>query len=123
MADFPSLAPVARRYSAGTFPMTVEAGFGGGGIRFLHSTVKSGIELDLGYENLTQAEVKLIRDHYRGQDGGHQSFLLPNTIWAGQSSVTNIAATGTRWKYAGVPEENQKSGGYVDISVSLISVR
>ena len=121
--DFPALTPVSRRYSAGTYPMTIESGFGGGGIRFIHSTVKSGVELELGYENLTQSEVKLIRDHYRFREGGYQSFLLPNAVWAGHSTATNIAATGTRWKYASVPEETQKSGGYVDISVSLISVR
>jgi hypothetical protein len=121
--DFPSLAPVARRYGLGVYPVTIETGWGGGNVRFLHGTTRHGISMELSYENLTQAETKLIRDHYRLQDGGHQSFLLPSTVWAGQSDVTNIAPTGTRWKYASVPEETHKSGGYVDITVSLLSVR
>lgn len=120
--DFPAIEPASRRYSAGTYPITVQSDLRGGGFRFLHSAIKSGIELELGYENLTQAEAKQIRDHYRLRDGGHQSFLLPGAIWAGHSSATNIASATLRWKYASVPEETQKSGGYVDLSISLISV-
>jgi hypothetical protein len=123
MANFPALTPVGRKYNTGVFTNTLESGFSGGSIRFLHSNIKTGITLELSYFNLSQAESKEIRDHYRGEDGGHRSFLLPAAIWAGQSNVANIATTNTRWKYTAPPEENHKSGGLVDLAVSLVSVR
>jgi hypothetical protein len=120
MATFPALSPVARSYSMGRFAMTTQAGLGGNQIKFLHSIKKSGVAMTLTYENLTQAEMASIRDHYRGQQGSFVSFLLPSAAWAGQSSVTNIVPSGTRWKYVAPPEETQKSGGLVDVTVSLL---
>ena len=120
MATFPTLTPAGRSYSLGRFAMTTQAGLGGSQIKFLHSTNKSGVAMTLTFENLTQAEMADIRDHYRGQQGSFVSFLLPDEVWAGQSSVTNIVPTGTQWKYAAPPEETQKSAGYVDVSVSLL---
>lgn len=120
--DFPSLAPVTRRYSMGIFPVTTESGFGGGSIRFLHGSTSSGHTLELGYENLTATEASLIREHYRLRDGTHQSFLLSAEAWAGHTSATDLVPTTTRWKYAGPPEETHKRGGLVDVAVSLLSV-
>jgi hypothetical protein len=92
---------------------------GGNQIKFLHSDLKNSAVLALTYENLTQTEMASIRDHYRGQQGTAVSFLLPDEIWAGQSSVANIVPDGTRWKYVSPPEETQKTAGYVDVTVSL----
>jgi hypothetical protein len=58
MANFPALTPVGRKYNTGVFTNTLESGFGGGSIRFLHSNIKTGITLELTYFNLTQAETK-----------------------------------------------------------------
>jgi hypothetical protein len=119
---FPPLAPVSRSYSMGIFPVTTETGFGGGSIRFLHGSVSSGHTLELQYSNLTQAEAELIREHYRVRQGGYTSFLLSAEAWAGHTSATDLVPTTTRWKYASPPEEVQKKGGYVDLTVSLVSV-
>jgi len=118
MATFPALAPVGRRYSFGTVPVTVEPG----GVRFLHDTQRSGCSLELQYEDLTQAEIELIRNHYRGQDGTHGSFELSSEAWAGHTSMTDLVPAGTRWVYTGPPEEEQRRGGFVDVGVSLRSV-
>lgn len=118
MADFPALAPVARRYSFGALPVTIEPG----GVRFLHDTQRSGCSLELQYQALTQAEAQLLRNHYRGQDGSHGSFELSAEAWAGHTSMTDLVPAGTRWVYASVPEEQQLRGGLVDISVALRSV-
>lgn len=106
----------------GIFPVTTETGFGGGSIRFIHGSVSSGHTLELQYSNLTQSEAELIREHYRLRQGGYNSFLLSAEAWAGHTSATDLVPTTTRWKYAAAPEEVQKIGGYVDITVSLVSV-
>ena len=120
-AAYPPLTPSGRSYSMGRFAVSREVGFGGGQVKFLHSDRVSGLTMELVYENLTQAEIASIRDHYRSQQGSFLNFLLPAEVWAGQSNVANIVPAGMRWKYQGPPEETQKRGGYVVTSVALVT--
>ena len=122
MAAFPAIVPARRRYGFGLFPVTTESGFGGGSVRFLHGDTRYGVNLELGYEVITQAEAQQIRDHYRGQHGGARSFLLPNAIWAGQSNPDNIVPLGTAWVYAAEPAETHRSGLLFDVTVRLLQV-
>lgn len=122
MATFPALQPASRRYSMGQFPVTIERGFGGGNIRFLHGTTSSSHTLELGFVFLTESEAKLIRDHYRGQDGSHVAFALSPEAWAGHSSMTDLVPTTTQWRYADAPQETHRDAGFIDVTISLISV-
>jgi hypothetical protein len=122
MAVFPSLKPATRRYSMGVFPVTEERGFGGGSIRFRHGSTAYGHNLELGFVALTQAQAKLLRDHYRNQQGGYRSFPLSSEAWAGHTSFTDLVPITTAWRYSAVPEEQHRPGGYVDVSVSMMSV-
>lgn len=122
MASFPALKPATRRYSMGVFPVTEERGFGGGSIRFRHGSTAYGHNLEMGFTALTQAEAKLIRDHYRTQQGGYISFPLSSQAWAGHTSFSDLVPTTTYWRYTAPPEEVHMDGGYVDMSVALLSV-
>jgi hypothetical protein len=122
VATFPALAPATRKYTLGSYPVTVPSAFPGGGPRFRHSQINVAHQLELGFTDLTQAETKLIRDHYRGQQGGFLPFALSAEAWAGHTSSTDIVASGLQWKYLEQPEETQKSGGLVDVAVKLGSV-
>jgi hypothetical protein len=122
MTAFPAIVPSTRRYGFGVFPVTTERGFGGGSVRFRHGTTRYGIELELGYEYLSEAEAQTLRDHYRGQDGGARSFMLPNAIWAGHSSPSNIVPLGTSWVYAAQTEEEHLQGLLFNGSVRLLQV-
>lgn len=122
MATFPALKPATRRYSMGIFPVTEERGFGGGSIRFRHGSTAYGHNLELGFTALTQAEAKLIRDHYRTQQGGYISFPLSSQAWAGHTSFSDLVPTTTYWRYSAPPEEVHMDGGYVDMFVALLSV-
>jgi hypothetical protein len=123
MADFPQLAPVSRRYNTGVFPSTVETGFSGGKVIFRHGEIRSGITLELQYLYLTQAEAKLIRDHYRVEANNLIAFRLPSIIWGGLASAGSVTPLSTRWKYAAQPEEEHLSGSLFNVSVQLLSVR
>jgi hypothetical protein len=122
MATFPALEPATRRYSMGVYPVTEERGFGGGSIRFKHGAVPYGHNLELGFVALTQAQAKLLRDHYREQQGGYIAFPLSAEAWAGHTSFADLVPTSTHWRYAAQPEEEHMSAGYVNVSISLISV-
>lgn len=122
MTLYPAIIPSTRRYGLGLFPVTVETGFGGGSVRFLHGSRRYGIQLELGYEYLSEAEAQDLRDHYRGQDGGHRSFLLPNAIWAGHTAPDQIVPLGTAWVYADEPSEDHRSGLLFDVGIRLVQV-
>lgn len=122
MATFPALRPASRSYSMGTFPVSEERGFGGGSVRFLHGSISSAHSLDLSFVLLTDAEAKLLRDHYRSQQGGFLPFSLSSEAWAGHTSATDLVPTSTLWVYAGPPEETHRKGGLYDVTVKLASV-
>jgi hypothetical protein len=122
MATFPALKPATRRYSMGVFPVTEERGFGGGSIRFRHGSTAYGHTLDLTFTALTQADAKLLRDHYRTQQGGSISFALSSEAWAGHTSFTDLVPTTTVWRYASQPEETHVATDRIDVTVSLLSV-
>lgn len=122
MATFPALQPAARRYSMGIFPVTEEKGFGGGSVRFRHGTTAYSHSLELSFTALTQAQAKLLRDHYREQQGGYIAFPLSTEAWAGHTSFTDLVPTSTHWRYATQLQEDHLPAGYVNVSISLISV-
>ena len=122
MATFPALEPATRRYSMGIFPTTEERGFGGGSIRFRHGITAYSHNLELGFAALTQAQAKLLRDHYREQQGGYIAFPLSTQAWAGHTSFTDLVPTSTHWRYASQPQEEHLTGGYVNVQLTLISV-
>lgn len=122
MAAFPALRPASRQYGMGIYPVTTEAGFGGGSVRFAHGATPSAHTMQLGFLDLTAAESKLLRDHYRGQQGGYLPFSLSLEVWAGHTTATDLVPVTTLWVYAQAPEETHKRGGLVDVTVQLQSV-
>lgn len=122
MADFPALEPKSRSYDMGSYPISERPTFAGGSMRFRHGTVARGHGLQMVFFHLSAAEGKLIRDHYQGQQGGYLAFALSADAWRGHDSMTDLVPSTTRWRYAEPPEETHKDGGYMDVTVSLVSV-
>ena len=119
MATFPVLEPATRSYDFGLFPLTEEPSVSAGIVRFRHSVTQQNYQLTLGYVDLTDAEASLIREHYQSQGGGYNSFQLPSIIWAGHTFSNNIVPYTTRWRYIETPEEEHRSAGYVNVTVTL----
>jgi hypothetical protein len=119
MATFPELEPATRAYDFGLFPLTEQPSLSAGIVRFRHSDTPQNYQLTLGYSALTDAEATLIREHFQGQGGGYRSFQLPPVIWKGHTFSGNVAPTNTRWRYIEAPEEEHRSAGYVNVTVTL----
>jgi hypothetical protein len=119
MATFPELEPATRSYNFGLFPLTEEPSISAGIVRFRHSVTPENYQLTLGYTALTDAAASLIRQHFQGQGGGYRSFQLPPIIWAGHTFSGNIVPYTTRWRYIETPEEEHRSAGYVNVTVTL----
>jgi hypothetical protein len=119
MATFPDLEPATRSYDFGIFPLTEQPSLSAGIVRFRHSVTPQNYQLTLGYTALTDAEASLIREHFQGQGGGYRSFQLPPIAWLGHTFTGNVAPTNTRWRYIKAPEEEHRSAGYVNVTVTL----
>ena len=119
MATFPALEPATRAYDFGVFPLTEEPSISAGIVRFRHGTTATNHTLTLGYEHLTDAEATLIRQHFQGQGGGYRSFQLPAIIWKGHTFSGNVVPYTTLWRYIEAPEEEHRSAGYVNVTVTL----
>lgn len=123
MAAFPPLEPEERSYSLASYPVAVQSAWSGGPIRFRHGTTPTGYSLRLGYQLLDATEAAMIRSHYRQQRGALLPFTLAPIIWADHGDTTGPADPAGLWRYASPPEESHRSGGLVDLSITLQSVR
>ena len=121
MATFPALRPRSRGYGFGDYQVTNET-TSSGSVRFLHGSASTGHPVRLGFINLTQAQARLIRNHYRGQNGGHIPFQLSALAWAGHANFNDLVPSTTRWRYASEPRETHKNGGFIDVTVELTAV-
>jgi hypothetical protein len=120
MATFPALEPHRRSWDFGQYAMTEEPAWASTSVRYRHGrnrTENIGQGLSLSYIFLSDAEAQLIRDHYVAQQGGTLAFNLPAIVWPGPSPAD------VRWVYASPPEEDQRSGGLYDVTISLVTVQ
>jgi hypothetical protein len=110
MADFPAIEPTTRSFDLGEFSTSAFSTVAGGDVYFLHGEESFGHVLELTFERITEAEMKAIRAHYRGQDGDHVSFELPPIILQGHPDE-GLLPIGGRWVYAAMPDEDHNKGG------------
>ena len=124
MATFPALEPNTRSYDiTGELPMMIEQAWPAGQVRYrtgYDPLASVGLQLQLEYLDLSEAQVQLLRDHYDFQQAGLVPFALPAVIFQGITG--NVFPAGTQWRYTGAPEEIQKSGGLIDVNVPLESM-
>ena len=120
MADFPAIEPTGRSYDFGTYAMSATGSLSGASVRFNHSTTMIGARLTLTFADMPDAELETLRAHFRGQDRGLVSFLLPAIIWQGHTDLEFLAPATDRWIYDGeLDEGDAKPGGFYDATVSL----
>jgi hypothetical protein len=100
MATFPAIEPSTRTLTFGDYPQLTYEGVSGGNVRFLQGSKRISQILSIGYQYLSEADAKLILDHYNNQEGTLLAFDLPLAIWAGYSSPP-INSIDYEWRYAG----------------------
>jgi hypothetical protein len=105
----------------GAHPVVIEAFSNTDEVRFLHGNTSSGVPMTLEFLARTTSTATTIRDHYLGQKE-HRAFTIPAALWRGHASQTDVVPAAHFWRYTDQPVETPRSGGLVDVSVSLISV-
>lgn len=121
MATFPALEPATRSYRQARYPVSLQPLFAADPVRFSHGPRPFAYLLTLGYQYLTAAEAKLIRDHWRAQAGGFEPFMLSSEAMAGHGSYALVPST-TRWRYLTPPQEQHLTGSLVNLTVELETV-
>ena len=82
-----------------------------------------GYTLDLQFENVPEATVNTIIDHYNGQQGGTIGFAIATAVFAGytvtlQGKVRN--PSGIEWLYAEPPNVSSVIAGISTVTVKLV---
>jgi hypothetical protein len=121
MATFPSLAPRTRALSLGDIPQQIYTGTSGGEVRFKQGTSYISQRLTIGYELITEAEAKLILDHYAGQQGSLLPFDLSAIIWDGYTTPP-VSSANYQWRYSGAFDVNIASPRRYNLTVQLETV-
>ncbi len=123
MATFPSITPSARTYSPGDLPSVMQASLSGVTSGYRRGNRRVEQNLELSYQNLTEAQVTEIRNHYDGQKGSYEIFFLSSEVWTGYGTPPVPLVSDFAWLYSVPP--TIADGGYVsrwNVELSLKTV-
>jgi hypothetical protein len=122
MRQFPQVVPSSRSFGGGGQRVQVHSSISGKETRVLLGDTALDHRLELGFNNMLEAGVKSIIDHWVESAGGFHSFRLPSSVFAGWSNYTAAVSTTQQWRYDGQPQVEAVSPGIMSVSVVLISV-
>lgn len=123
MADFPSFVPTARSFELGQYPIKTYRALSGATIRRSFGNKPFGYTLSLEFANVVESTVNSICDHYNGQGGGTDGFVVPAAVFAGYSVTLQgkvRTPAGIEWLYAGPPSVKSEPCGISTVTVSLV---
>ena len=103
MATFPSIIPSSRLFITGDFPNSILSSSNGVTTGFRKGNRRIGQILQLGFLNLTETQVNLIRTHFDGQSGSFEIFLLDAITWNGYISPPVPLVGDFAWLYSKTP--------------------
>lgn len=128
--EFPALAPTSRSFRPGDYPIRQFRSQSGAEIRILYGDSRTGMTLELSYENITDENAELFLDHYEEMKGTYNTFGIEpalagnraKTGWRGSSDALGAGATGNAYRYESPPQLEQVRPNVSTVKVSLIGV-
>ena len=121
---YPSLQPTGRRFDAGDYPYKTLQSQSGKEVRILYGDKRTGMTLDLQYDNIADTSADDFITHYDEVKGGFTAFTLPaafRTGWSGNAAAID-AATGNQWRYSQPPTITSVRPGISSVTVKLVGV-
>lgn len=123
MATFPELKPTARNFKPGTYPQKQYRSLSGVAVKRTFGTQPYGASLELEYQNVPDATVVTLIDHYRSQTAANRRFQLSSSVIAGMSSTlaarANASVDNLRWEYADAPQVSSVRPGINTVRINL----
>lgn len=121
---YPSLKPTSRNFSAGDYSYKTFKSQSGKEVRILYGDKRTGMTLDLSYENVTDSAADDFVAHYDEVKGGFSTFTLPSEVragWSGTASAIDVP-TGNNWRYESPPSITAVRPGISNVTVKLVGV-
>jgi hypothetical protein len=121
---FPALRPTARNFKPGDWPIKSYSSQSGAEVRILYGDTRTKMELELGYDNLTDAQAEQFLTHYDEVKGSYLTFDLNSTAKAGWSGGAAAIDAGNinKWRYANTPQVTAVRPGRSSVRVNLVGV-
>ena len=121
---FPTHKPSGRSFDAGDYSYKTFKAQSGKEVRILYGDKRTGMKLQLQYQNIADTAADDFIAHYDTVKGGFETFTLPAQFRAGfTGTATSIdAATGNKWRYESAPQLTQVRPGISTVTVNLIGV-
>lgn len=121
---FPALAPTSRNFNPGDYPIRQFRSQSGAEVRILYGDSRTGMTLELSYDNISDANAELFLQHYSDTKGTYDTFTLPDeakTGWSGSSGAIDVSGVNA-WRYAEPPAVTAIRPGRSSVRVQLVGV-
>ena len=121
-AQFPGIKPAERSFRLGQYPVKSYRALSGATVKRAFGNRAYGYELQLSFNNISDAVTSQLIDHYNATSGGFERFTLPAELFVGMS--TTLAGkiqspTQIKWEYANPPEVRSVISGRSTVTINL----
>ena len=127
--DFPeTLIPSSRQFDPGDWPVKTFKAQNGAEVRILYGSKRTGMTLQLTYDNIRDQDAEQFLDHFNDRKGTflpfHFSVALPAVRkgWAGSQDALGAGGAGNAWRYAEAPSVVNVRPGRSSVTVNLVGV-
>ena len=120
VTNFPGLTPTSRSFKPGDFANAKFRANSGAEFRILYGSKRTGMELQLQFQNITDAQANSILNHYDTAKGTYEVFSVPAAVKAGSSASIDPPAS-SKWRYKDAPQLNSVYPGVSSVTVNLIA--
>jgi len=123
---FPTIPPTGRTFDPGDFANTKYRANSGAEFRILYGSKRTGMKVQLTYENITDAQAELFLDHYHEMQGTFQQFELTDAAngmkagWEGNGDAIGAVAWDSQWRYEKPPQLKSIYPGVSAVTVNLV---
>ena len=100
---FPALIPSARVYVPGNVPQVAQVALSGVRTAYRQGNRRVEQTLQLAFNNISEADLNLIKAHYVAQDGSYSIFYLSAEVWSGYATPPVPLLSDYAWRYASAP--------------------
>jgi len=121
-AQFPGIKPAERSFRLGQYPVKSYRALSGATVKRAFGNRAYGYELQLSFNNISDAVTSQLIDHYNATSGGFERFTLPAELFVGMS--TTLAGkiqspTQIKWEYTNPPEVRSVISGRSTVTINL----
>jgi hypothetical protein len=122
---YPTIRPTTRSFSAGDYPVKTFKAQSGAEVRILYGSKRTGMSIDLTYENIADSLADDFVAHYDEVKGQFGTFALPSELragWSGNQAALDASGLGAVWRYAKAPSITSVRPGISSVQIQLVGV-